>query len=145
MAQLTLPIVAGELLIDVRLNLHAPALAAFQTTQKAAPASVPAKAILDTGSNVTGVSTALIQQLSLVQTVPSKTHGIGGVVQVQMFRASLIIVDPVQPQVPWFVQPDLLVMELPPGTPADVLIGMDILLDFRLLMDGPNRQFTLDY
>jgi hypothetical protein len=115
MAQLTLPIVAGELLIDVRLNLHAPALAAFQTTQKAAPASVPAKAILDTGSNVTGVSTALIQQLSLVQTVPSKTHGIGGVVQVQMFRASLIIVDPVQPQVPWFVQPDLLVMELPPG------------------------------
>jgi hypothetical protein len=66
MAQLTFPIVADELQVDVRVNLHAPALAALQVAQRSAPMSVLARAILDTGSNVTAVSTAVIQQLSLV-------------------------------------------------------------------------------
>ena len=145
MAQLALPIVAGELLIDVRLNLHAPALVAFQAAQRSIPPSVQARAILDTGSNATGVSAALIQQLSLISTVPSSTHGIGGPVPVQLYRASLVVVDPAQPQIPWYVLPDLEVLELPPGTPVDVLIGMNVLLDFRLLVDGPARQFTLEY
>jgi hypothetical protein len=36
-------------------------------------------------------------------------------------------------------------MELPLGTPVDVLIGMDVLLGCRMLLDGPGRQFTLDF
>jgi hypothetical protein len=58
---------------------------------------------------------------------------------------SLTILDPTRPQLPWFVQPDLLVMEMPAGLPLDVLIGMDVLLGCRLTLDGPARQFTLDF
>jgi len=145
MAQLALPIVIGELLIDVRLNLHAPALVALQPAQRPIPQSAAARAILDTDSNATCVSAALVQQLALISTLSSTTQGISGPVAVQLYRASLVILDPARPHVPWFVVPDLEVMELPPGAPVDVLIGMNVLLDFRLLVDGPARQFTLDY
>ena len=41
---------------------------------------------------------------------------------------------------------DLRVMELANPIPGvEVLIGLDILLDCRLLLDGPARQFTLDF
>ncbi len=63
----------------------------------------------------------------------------------RLYRISLTIFDLAQQHLPWFVQPDLVVMELPPGTPVDVLIGTDVLLDCRMLLDGPGRQFTLDF
>jgi hypothetical protein len=145
MAQLTLPIVARELKVEVRINLAAPDLVLLQAANQPTPQSVTAIATLDTGSNVTCVSAAIIRQLALSRTTSSKTSGIGGPVSVQLFHASLMIVDPAQPQVPFFVQPDLEVMELPPGAPVDVLIGMDVLLNCRLLIDGPNRTFTIDF
>jgi hypothetical protein len=41
---------------------------------------------------------------------------------------------------------DLVVMELIKPIPnVEVLVGLDILLDCRLLLDGPARQFTLDF
>ncbi len=41
---------------------------------------------------------------------------------------------------------DLLIMELIDPIPGvEVLIGLDILLDCRLLLDGPGRQFTLEF
>lgn len=127
------------------MNLHALALAARQAAQLAAPVSVLKRAILDTGSNVSGVSAAVIQRLGLVRYVQSSTQGIGGAVSVDLYRVSLTVFDPAQQHLPWFVQPDLVVMELPPGTPVDVLIGMDVLLDCRMLLDGPGRQFMLDF
>jgi len=145
MAQLTFPVVTDELLVDVRVNLHAPALAKLQAAQNAAPASVVTRAIIDTGSNASGISASVLQQLALVPYVQSQTQGIGGSVSVQLYRISLSIFDAAQPHLPWFVQPDLLVMELPPGLSVDVLIGMDVLLGCRMLLDGPARQLTLDF
>jgi hypothetical protein len=41
---------------------------------------------------------------------------------------------------------NLLVMEMPSPIPGvEVLIGLDILLDCKLLLDGPARQFTLEF
>ncbi len=41
---------------------------------------------------------------------------------------------------------DLLVMELiDPPPDVEVFIGLDILLDCRLLLDGPGGYFTLDF
>ena len=145
MAQLTFPIVMGELLVDVRVNLAAPDLAVLQAANKPAPASVVARAILDTGSNVTGVAASIIQQFQLLPAHQSTTQGIGGTPAVNLFRVSLSIFDAIQPHLPWFVQPDLLVMELPSGVHVDVLIGMDVLLACRLIMDGPARQLTIDF
>ena len=42
--------------------------------------------------------------------------------------------------------PDMPVMELSPPIPGvDALIGMDILLMCKLLLDGPAKQFTLEW
>jgi hypothetical protein len=41
---------------------------------------------------------------------------------------------------------DLLVSELTTTLPnIDMLIGMDILLDCKLLLDGPARRFVLEF
>jgi hypothetical protein len=145
MAQLTFPISGSELWVDVRINLSAPALAGIQASGGLAPSSLPAKAQIDTGSNVTVVAASIIGRLGIAPAVHAKTQGIGGSFSVQLFRVSLSILDASQPTLPWFTHPDLLVMELPPNPSVDVLIGMDVLLGCRMLVDGPARQFTLDF
>jgi hypothetical protein len=145
MPQLTFPISARELIADVRVNVSAADMAQLYANRRAAPSPVVARGELDTGSNVTGVSAAVIQRLALVPHGRSSTTGIGGNVTVQLYRVSLSVFDPANPLVPWFVVPDLEVMELPPSVRSDVLIGMDVLLECRLFLDGPARTFTLDY
>jgi hypothetical protein len=145
MAQLTFPIVTGELRVDVRINLSAPTWRQFTPTASPrlrlfwhAPHSTPAV-------TPQGCLPRYCRQLPLAPTRQSNTQGIGGQVSVDLYRISLSICDAAQPHLPWFVQPDLLVMELPPGFWVDVLIGMDVLLNCRTLIDGPGRQFTLDF
>jgi hypothetical protein len=145
MAQLTFPIVVGELLVDVSVNLHAPALVARRAANLPAPQFVTAQGILDTGSDISGVAPAILQQLGLTSYAQTQTQGVGGSVTVDLFRVSLSIGDATQPHLTKFVLPDLVVMELPPDAPLPVLIGMDVLLQCRLLLDGPGRQFTLDF
>jgi hypothetical protein len=145
MAQITFPILAGELRVDVRINISAPAYLAVRAAHLPTPASVVATGVIDTGSNITGVSAAILQQFSLTPVAPSQTSGIGGAVPVQLFHVSLSICDAAQLHLPWFTDADLEVMELTPNTPVNVLIGMDVLLRCRMLLDGPGRQFTLDF
>jgi hypothetical protein len=76
----------------------------------------------------------------------STTQGIGGSVAVNLYDVSLSLTDFGTPGAPLFVQPTLLVMELPAVLPnVDVLIGLDVLLGCRMLLDGPALQFTLDF
>lgn len=145
MAQLSFPIALRELRVDVRVNLSAPELAVLVAGRRPAPVSAVGRAVLDTGSNVTGVSAAIIQQLALTSHASNKTSGVGGPVPVRLFRVSLSVFDAAQPHQPWFVQPDVEVMELPSHVSADVLIGMDVLLQCRLTVDGPAGTFTIDY
>jgi hypothetical protein len=45
----------------------------------------------------------------------------------------------------YILDPQLTVMELTAAIPGiDVLIGRDVLLNSKLFLDGPARQFTLD-
>jgi hypothetical protein len=145
MPQISSPIVASELRVDVRVNRSAPDLIAIAAAGQPAPASIAARAQIDTGSNVTGLSAAILVQLGCPTLAHSSTQGIGGGVSVRLFRVSLSIFDPGNPHIPWFVEPDLLVMELPPGFAVDVLIGMDVLLGCRMIVDGPARLLTLDF
>jgi hypothetical protein len=65
---------------------------------------------------------------------------------VNIYKVSLGITDPTQPVRTWLTQPDLEVTELTTALPdTDVLIGLDVLLDCKLLLDGPARQFTLEF
>jgi len=44
----------------------------------------------------------------------------------------------------WLVYPALDVLELPPTIPFDVLIGLDVVRQIRMWVDGPGGIFTLD-
>jgi hypothetical protein len=145
MATLTFPIVINELCVDVRINLPAPELMALRAANRPTPTSVVRTGNIDTGSNITGVSAAVLRQLALAPVRNSNTQGIGGSTAVNLYHVSLSVCDAVQPPSSWFTHPDLLVMELPPGTPVDVLIGMDVLIQCRLTVDGPAGVFTLDF
>ncbi len=64
MPQLHFPIAPGGLIVDVRVNLDSLSMGATLAAGEA-PASVPGKAIIDTGSDVTAVSQAALRALGV--------------------------------------------------------------------------------
>jgi hypothetical protein len=101
--------------------------------------------LIDTGSDITVVAMALLQQLGVAVQPPITTHGVTGPVQANTFFVSLHILDARNVTGPWLSLPRLLVMGLPLGPMFDVLIGMDFLRTCKLTLDGPGGQFTLDF
>jgi hypothetical protein len=145
MPQLNFPILPSGLLVDVIVNLEAAILLPLRAGGQACP-PVEAKALIDTASNVTGISPAIVRQLALPPVgPPSTTTGIGGTVTVQLYRISLHLRDAARPHLTMFTTPSLLVMELPPGPSCDVLIGMDILMGCKLTVDGPGMSFAIEF
>jgi hypothetical protein len=145
MPQLTFPILPDGLVVDVLVNLEAAVLVPLRARGQRCP-PVEGKGLIDTPSNVSGVSPAIVSQLKLPPVgPPTTTTGIGGAVIVQLYRASLHLRDAGAVNLPMLTLPSLLVMELPPGPSCDVLIGMDVLLGCKLIVDGPGRQFTVEF
>jgi hypothetical protein len=100
---------------------------------------------LDTGANITSIAAPVLRQLGLTSISAGTTQTASGAVGVNLFMVSVSITDPAQPGSPWLTQADLLVMELATLLPdADVLIGLDVLLKYKMALDGPGRQFTLE-
>jgi len=145
MPQLTFPLAADGWCVDVRINRNNAMLAALQAAGRPLPTSIPAKGLIDTGSDVSAVAPSIIQQLALPVHSQRTTQGIGGSHPIRLFKITLFILDVGQPHLPWLSHPDLLVMELPSPLPVEVLIGQDILLGYKVLLDGPGRQLTLDH
>jgi hypothetical protein len=102
---------------------------------------------LDTGTDVTAVASSILRQLPLSAPASRITHTASGRVNVNVYRVSLGITDPTQPAgSPWLTHSDLLVTELTTVLPdADVLIGLDILLGCKFVLDGPAMRFTLEF
>ena len=104
-------------------------------------------ALIDTGATKTSVSSSILRKLGLnVPTVQTTTMALTGSVRVDLFEVGVCIIDGANPSAPMHVLPDLLVMELPaPLGQVDVLIGMDILLTTRFVLDEHAPiQFELD-
>jgi hypothetical protein len=145
MQQLTFPITSAGLVLDVLVNVEAAVLLSLRAAGQPCP-PIATKGEIDTASNVSGVSPAIVNQLGLTPVgPPTTTTGIGGPVTVQLYRVSLHLRDAADPNRPMFTLPSLLAMELPPGPPCDVLVGMDVLLGLKLIVDGPGRQFSLEF
>lgn len=144
MAKLTFPIAAAGLAVDVLVNLEASVLVPLRSTG-GGPSPIPGSGLIDTGSDITGVAQPILQQLGIPALRSALTQGIGGPVQVNLYQISLHILDAQNVALPWYSHPALVVMELPGGFPLDVLIGMDVLLNCKLLVDGPARQFALEF
>jgi hypothetical protein len=102
--------------------------------------------VIDTGTNITCVTPAVLQQLRLASTGQRTSQTAAGQVTVNLIEVSVSIPPPGNVPGPMLTRRDLVVMEVPSPIPdVEVLIGLDILLDCKLLLDGPARQFTLEF
>ena len=127
------------------IGLDGQATIALRSAGQPVPPPVLARGLLDTGTNITSIAATVLQQLGLAPSAAGTTQTASGAVGVNLFTVSLSITDPSRPGSPWFTQADLLVMELAALLPdADVLIGLDVLLECTLVVDDPSRQFTLE-
>jgi hypothetical protein len=146
MARLTFPIQQNELKLAAVINLYGPALAKLRAAGQPLPAPVWAKGIVDTGSSITCVTAAIVQKLGITEIAKTQTQTAGGPVTVRLYEVSLSIPPAGNLPGPLLTRSDLIVMELiDPPPDVEVLIGLDILLDCQLFLDGPGRQFTLDF
>lgn len=146
MNQLTFPLQAGELKLDVMLSLHHQAMVDRLAAGLSLSAPLWATGVVDTGSSVTSIVPDVIQRLGAQFVSHSRTHTAAGPVPVRLFRVSLSIPSASKLPGPMLTRDDLIIMELIDPIPGvEVLIGMDILLDCRLLLDGPDRQFALEF
>jgi len=140
---LTYPIGPGGLEVDVLVNLEAAALIPLWQAGTR-PAAISARGLIDTGSDITAVSQAILQHLAVPVVGRATTQGITGPVPVTLYRVSLHLYDSRNPALPWLPRPTLLVSELPTTLPFEVLVGMDVLRTCRMHFDGPAGWFTMD-
>lgn len=65
---------------------------------------------------------------------------------VNLYDVSLTLIDPAGGTRTSFFRPLWTVMELPRNLPTvDVLVGMDLLNELVVMIDGPGKQFTLSF
>jgi hypothetical protein len=143
MPQLTLPVTPAGLAVEVLLGLSGESVAALQASGKPAPL-LTARGLLDTGTTVTAVVPAFLQQLGVPSLGDASTHTPTGQVKVRSYRISLTIPSQGGQTGPFFLDPALRVTELPGPLPdTDVIIGRDVLQQCLLVLNGPHRLFTL--
>jgi hypothetical protein len=146
MPQLTFPVAAAGLAAPVWIGFDGKTSMALIAAGKAVPPPVQGRGLLDTGSDVTAVAPWVLQWLAVQPVAKTVTQTAAGQVRVNLYEISLGITDPNQPGGPWLTIPNLVVTELVAAlTDADVLVGMDVLLQCRLVLDGPARVYSLDF
>ncbi|HEY1378216.1 MAG TPA: aspartyl protease family protein [Gemmataceae bacterium] len=146
MPRLGFPIVPDGLLVDVLVGWNQPATVAALAAGGPIALPVRARGVIDTGTDITAVGTAVLRQLGLAVVRQTTTQTAAGSVSVNLYRVGLGITDFADAGAPELVEPNLLVMELA-AAPAgiDVLIGLDVLLGCHFSLDGPGRRFAIDF
>lgn len=147
MATLTFPVQPDGLICNALIGLDGKATTALVAAGQAVPAPILCRALIDTGSDFSCVAPAVLRQLRLtVPVAKSKTGTTTGIASVNLFDVSVNVLDLRNPLGPKLILPVVMVMEIPAPPPnLDVLIGLDVLLTARLVLDGPRREFTLEF
>lgn len=146
MMNLTFPVTADGLAVPVWVGLDADRIAGLVAAGRPVPGPIQVRGIVDTGANVTGVAAWVLRQLGISAATTASTTTAGGVMPVGRYRVFLEIADPAHPGGPWLTLSDVYVMDLPTNLPdTDVLIGLDVLLTCKLVLDGPARHFSREF
>jgi hypothetical protein len=110
------------------------------------PAPLRAAGLLDTGSNVTCVAKGVVSGLGITPVVRTTTQTFAGPVPVDLYEVSVSVTQPGWTAGPSFVVPDVDVMEYAQTiSRIDAVIGLDVLLQCQLIIDGPAMQFSLSF
>src|SRR5205823_4624215 len=116
--------------LSLMFGLPGSELAALVAAGQPPPAPVLVRGVVDTGNDVTSVSSHVVQGLGLPFLEQRMTQTAGGPLQVNLFNASLSIPRPGHPTSPLLVLDQLVIMELPqpPSPTIDALLGLDVVL-----------------
>jgi hypothetical protein len=145
MPKVVFPVLPDGLLVDVLIGLDRAATVAQLAARQPITAPVWARGEIDTGSNMTAVSTAILQRLGIPFQYHATTKTASGNLAVSVAKASVGVRDRTDPASPELLEPTMAVMGLPTLlAPVDVLIGLDFLLGCKFVLDGPALQFSLE-
>ncbi len=146
MASLTFPVTKSGLAVPVWIGVDGDATDALLAAGQLPTPPVQARGLLDTACDVTAVAPWVLQQLGIVAASTTSTHTAAGQVTVNVCSVSLGITDPQQAVRTWLTVPMVHLTELSVILPdTDVLIGLDVLLNCKVILEGPARRFTLEF
>jgi hypothetical protein len=146
MAQIIVPFAADGLRLTVLVGPTANEMARLAAAGLPIPQPFWARAEIDTAANPTAVARPVLRQLGLQPTRQDTSRTAAGSVTVDLYRISLGLPPIFGLQSTTVLAHDMEVSALDHAIPGiDMLIGLDVLLDRRLLIDGPARRFTLEF
>jgi hypothetical protein len=145
-ALLRFPVAQAGLALPAYVGVDRQTAVAHLAASRLVPPVVPTRGLVDTASDLTAVAPWALQQLNVpvIHTIATQTAA--GAVQVDVYSVSLSITDPNRAGSPMLTVPFLLVTALAATLPdADVLVGLNLLLQYKLVLDGPSKEFTLEF
>jgi hypothetical protein len=146
MPTLTFPLQPDGLWVPVLLGHDHAALKAKQASGQSVPMPLKCRGFLDTGTDVTGVAPWIITSLGLTSFNKTTTQTASQQVFVTLFEVSLSNYDVNAPAGSSLTRPQGEVLQLPHNLPTvDVLIGLDLIAQIVLHIDGPIQTFSLTW
>jgi hypothetical protein len=144
MPHITFTVEPDGVIIRVVVGVTGARTAALLAAGQVPPRPVLLRGVIDTGTDVTAVASAALQQLGLVRVRRLSSHTAGGTIIANIFELSLTVP-------PWghltaalLVFDHLEVMELVQAPPnIDVLVGRDVLAQALMVYDGRRGECTL--
>ncbi len=130
------------LLLPAFLGLDAAAMQDLLSQGMPVPRPIQVQTQIDTGSLVTGVTPRLIRAIGAAPGGSARTLTAGGFAFVPFYRISFTLFDNVGASIS---RTSWLVTNLPQDLPdVDVLFGMDLVREHRLVIDGLGAYFSID-
>ena len=148
MPTLTAALTPEGAMVDVHVGLSASTVQGLRTALQPVPPPVSARALLDTGAEITCLDSSVIQTLGLPPggwafvNLPAQ----GGVGIAPLYEAGLTVLHPSGNARDNLVVGNLNVYEVPlAGLGYQALIGRDVLARCRFLYNGRGNRFRLAY
>ena len=145
MPQLSFPISPDGLVVSALVGLSQTAMADLVQAGKPVPRPLQVRALFDTGCDLTALTPQVVAALGLTPARQAKTQTAAGTQYVNVHKISLGIYPPAGGSGTPYLRPEFEVSGLVASLPFDVLIGMDILREMLLILNGPDQQFTLAF
>lgn len=142
--QLTFPIGKEGLALDVQIGLPATRLQAKLAFGQPFLPVTTVRGLIDTGADATSVTSNVLNRLGLVSSGQVQMTTASGKVVVDRYEISLSIFGPAGIVGPALVRPLWHVTGFSQPLPGfETLIGMDLIRQIVLKIDGPSGMFTL--
>jgi hypothetical protein len=146
MPHFTFPITKDGYALDVLIGLRTTDALALHAAGQPIPPPLHAHALLDTASDRTAVAQRLLQQMGLAHLGPIQTQTAAGTVTVLRYQISLSVPNPTGARTPMLTRSEWPATEFLHAPPhIDVLIGLDLINECLLIIDGPGGHFTLGF